>query len=117
MKRLTLIIAMLFAFAAGTGPMMVSAVAAGHFWTVSDAADGWCAEPSAQPDKAPVFKPCAKKINGQAIPCHQVPAIMPLPVACATMPLEASYSVMVEPLGSIELADGRFRPPRALLRA
>jgi hypothetical protein len=112
-----LIIAMLFAFAAGTGPMMVSAVTAGHFWAVSDAADGWCAEPSAQPHKAPVFKSCAKKINGQAIPCQQVPAIMPLPVACVAVPLVASYSVTIEPLGSMSLADSRFRPPQALIRA
>jgi hypothetical protein len=118
MKRLMLTIALLFAFASASGPAMANAMVSGHFWTVATVVDGWCVESSVHRDAAPIFKPCAKKINGQTLPCSQCLAVLPtVGVGCpAALPAQ-SYDLATEPLSPLDSGESMFRPPRLLVGA
>ena len=112
MHRFWLLIVVLFGLASASGPTMASAVATGHFWTA--ATPQICAEEPGLPKFAALYKPCPKKINGQAVPCQQVPAVMP---KAMDYRFEAAAAVVFTPSRhsrSLPMKDRLFRPPQTL---
>lgn len=110
-RLLILIVVALFGLASLSGPTMAASAATGQFWTVAD--QDVCTEADVLFQKAPAFKPCPKKVKGQAIPCQQPTGVLPLPVGCTFDPLVATFT-QLDAFGVSGLANGgRFRPPQA----
>ena len=112
MNRLIVVIALLFSLASLGGPTMAHALSDGDVWIAATDVQAWCAEPVEADIRAPAYKPCAKKINGQAIPCQPLPAVLPDDVGCLLNRWEASYVPPVAPVAESNLLEGWFRPPR-----
>jgi hypothetical protein len=121
MNRLALFIAVLFAlasvslatvsgvFAADNGPGLATIVAAGPA--------ALCVSDDGGPAKAPTFKPCAKKVNGQGVLCHADPGLLPAALAAplaAPAPRPGRVAALPRRPG---LPPGLFRPPRQPLQA
>lgn len=105
-----LIAVVLFGFASVSGPTMATHVASGDFWTVADS--GFCLESASIIEKAPNFKPCSKKINGHAVSCQQMTAILPLLAAGMFPSRLAAFVRQVTNTAPIPADDRHFRPPQ-----
>lgn len=111
-KLLLLMVVMLFGLASVSGPTMAAGLGSGNFWTIANAE--FCVEPASFSQKAPAFKPCSKKVNGHAVFCQQVAAILTLP---ATFRFDQRCSGFVELTIDVvaNLSGGRrFRPPQVV---
>lgn len=117
MNRFLLAIAMTFALAAVSGPSMAQGLASGQFWNVTADVDGWCPEPAEGRGAVPAFKPCAKKINGQAVPCQLAPAVLPQVAICLLGRTGPTHRLGPKTFSSSGLAEGWFRPLRGIGRA
>lgn len=109
-RFLVLVIVVLFGLASLSGPSMAAGVGSGAFWTVDN--QELCLEPASLIEKAPTFKPCSKKINGHAVLCQNMAAILPAiakPISEQRDKVYASGGSVVVPLSG---TDRRFRPPR-----
>lgn len=110
-RLLLLIVVALFGLASMSGPTVAAGLASGDFWTVAN--QELCVEPASFVEKAPTFKRCSKEINGHAVVCQQMAAILPLPVECmfdqrSAALIQQDADVLPNP------ANGRrFRPPQA----
>lgn len=116
MNRLILAIGLIFALATVSGPVTVRVLAAGHVSTASANADR-CAVPAETVVKATVLKPCAKKLNGHAIPCQQLPAVLPEMTGCRLPSGRQAHLPEVVTLEPQGLHEEWFRPPRGTARA
>jgi hypothetical protein len=109
-RLLTLIIVVLFGLASMSGPSMAAGVGSGAFWTIDN--QELCLEPASIVEKVPTFKPCSKKINGHAVSCQNMAAILPL---LGETIFEQRYAVYAQ-RDTVEVpfsgTDRRFRPPR-----
>lgn len=110
MNRLLLLIAILFAMASMSGPTMGAAVATGDLWTVVDHA--MCIDTDARAQTERAFRPCAKKINGLAIPCQPPAGVMPSPEQRLAEPPQPSFDFPCHAAIAGMGSSGRFRPPR-----
>lgn len=116
MNRLILAIGLIFALASVAGPVAARVFAAAQFSAVSTIADR-CAEPAETVIEAAVFKPCPKKLNGHAIPCQQLPAVLPEIMGCPLPSSRPSHLPEVGVLKPQGLNEKWFRPPRGTARA
>ncbi|WDR06072.1 hypothetical protein PSQ90_01010 [Devosia rhodophyticola] len=116
MKPVLIAIAMIcaLAFALGAGVPSVSAMQ-GHL-TVSEHGE-LCQVASGHTAEAVSFKPCGKKINGQATPCHQSQGLMPeVQSYCAPSTPDLFFGTTeTRPIGPP--AEPRLRPPKRLASA
>lgn len=111
MSRLILAIALIFALASVSGPVVARVLAAGHFSTVAANADR-CAEPAETVVEA-TAKPCPKKLNGHAIPCQQVPGVLPETTGYPLPSSRPSHLLELHALDPRGFSAEWFRPPRA----
>lgn len=109
-RFLVLIIVLLFGLASVSGPSMAAGVGSGSFWTIDN--QGLCLEPASILEKAPTFKPCSKKINGHAISCQHMSAILPLLVEDNFGQRSAVFVQRYTSVVPISGTDRRFRPPQ-----
>ena len=113
MKRaLVLIIVVLFGLASISGPSLAAGVGNGAFWTIDN--QELCRESASFVEKAPTFKPCSKKINGHAVSCQNMAAILPLLGESIFDQRSAIYTKRDEVAVLFFGIDRRFRPPRAV---
>lgn len=116
MSRLILAIALIFALASVSGPVAARVLAAGHLSTVTANADR-CAEPAQTMVEATAIKPCPKKLNGHAIPCQQLPGVLPQITGCALPSIRLSHLLELRTLDPRGFTEEWFRPPREAARA
>jgi len=98
MTRLVLVILVLFSVSSLARSVSAYALPAEVDWAVASSEQ--CLEPGGATAEAPTFKPCGKKINGQAVPCQPLPAVLP---AVMAPPAEMSRP---------RYAPAEFGPPR-----
>ncbi len=111
MNRLLLLMAVLIGLASIAGPTLASAVATAGFPT--EVGQELCSFGDAVQYKAPAFKPCSKKINGQAISCQQPVALLPVSCGYSLEPVPCVFDALRDSAPTAP-GDGRqFRPPRA----
>lgn len=112
MRRILLLIAVLFAFAS-TGGAAFGYAAAGGEPLVRPASTDLCIV-AETPDRIVAYKPCGKKRNGLAVLCPTQPLLLPDQAVCAVVPLAAIFAIP-RATGVVPGRHGerQFRPPRA----
>jgi hypothetical protein len=111
MKQLFVLIAVIFGLASMTSPGMAAAITSGHFLSVTSDANGWCEAERAH-DRVMTVKHCAKKINGQAVLCHQAVAVLPAGIVCPVAAQAQSFALVLTRVEIGHVQSGWFRPPR-----
>jgi len=109
-RLLVLIIVVLFGMGSMSGPSMAAGLGSGAFWTMDN--QELCLEPASLVEKAPTFKPCSKKINGHAVSCQNMAAILPLLGESICDQRSAIYVKRDKVVVPFSGTDKRFRPPR-----
>lgn len=109
-RFLVLIIVLLFGLASVSGPSMAAGIGSGSFWTIDNLE--LCSGPASISEKAPTFKPCSKKINGYAISCQHMSAIMPLLLEGVLGQRSVVFVQRHTSVVPISGTDRRFRPPQ-----
>lgn len=111
MKRaFVLIFVVLFGLASMSGPSMAAGISSGAFWTIDN--QELCLEPPSLVKKAPTYKPCSKKVNGHAVSCQNLAAILPLLGESNLDQRSAIYAERDNVVVPSSRTDSRFRPPR-----
>ena len=110
MNRFWPLIIMLFGLGSTAGPTMGAALATGSFWTVAN--QHLCLAEPASSDTALVYKPCSKKLNGQAVSCQHFAGIMPLAVGCMFQQQAAAFAVPGNSHNAAPVDARRYRPPQ-----
>jgi len=89
---------------------MADGIGSGSFWTIEN--QELCVQPAFVVEKAPTFKPCSKKINGHAISCQHMSAMIPLLVEGIFDQRSAVFVQRDTDVLPISGTDRRFRPPQ-----
>lgn len=109
-RFLALISVVLFGLASMSGPSTAAGVGSGTFWTIDN--QELCLEPASLVEKAPAFKPCSKKINGHAVACQNMAAILPSHAETISDQRDVVYAPGDRVVVPFSGTDRRFRPPR-----
>jgi len=110
MNRFLVLIIVVFGLASMSGPSMAAGIGSGAFWTIDN--QELCLEPASMVEKAPTLKPCSKKINGHAVSCQSMAAILPLFEESIFDQRNAAYAQGDRVVMPFSGTDRRFRPPR-----
>jgi hypothetical protein len=89
---------------------MAADVGSGSFWTTAN--QELCVEPASIAEKVPAFKPCSKKINGHAIFCQHMAAILPSDIEGIFDQRSAAFGQRDRVMLPMSKTDQRFRPPQ-----